>query len=411
MTNALVLFSSPMGHPRLRLDLEAKALTKVVERDGLPPELLELKHAATRTDLISSLSGADTRYRMIQISGHGDGDFLVFDDERSGQADLVDAGTVADLLRAYQPTLPVVVFLSCFSSNRMKDLQHAASYVVVVDGVADDNLAIEFSRTFFRSYMSTGDPETAFSRAQAAVSFMEDLSQVGLRTRIGRRGETIPEDSLVRATVRMGGNRPGNFTALVDVGEVAGDLAVIGLDHDDFSEILARKIDLHYNLFDVGRDNVYLPVGPNIVQFSWSNALDILRCQRVFAIRRSASQLQINMLMRAIQDYNSWAADLYRHPDGPIDDKTVGTGLQSATYALDLMELVERESFFPDLAEQQSLTMAVLAASLEVGTRALRDGDLGRAVYQLETGLSSFHDFVDRLVVAVCWSSVTDESS
>ena len=401
MAKVLVLYSSATGHPPLRLDLEDRWTEKALRKHGLDPRDLTRQHATTLRDLVDAISG-ETRFDIIVFSGHGSPDSFIIEDEPNERPVEIDYGTIAALVAREQPQLKAALFMSCTSMDSADALRRVAPYVIVIAGVADDRLAARFSAEFLDAFFAGKSIEHSFFLAQRTITILEAgerppyLSDVALQTTLLRRNEhTLP--GVVRAQVSAGRIRQ---TLLVDIRPAMESVKRLGVDIDEFSESVSRKLFLHLPLFDVPRERVYLPVGRSIALFSWSNPLDLITCHDVFVFRGDVTALDVSTFVELVVRYNEWSNLEYRRVNHPSSDLNRPLLVEASRHARQLLEfLASREGaadriLWTELASDFEMTLGALRASLNVLNERLDQGDGRSAVTQLEFALSSVHDLL-----------------
>jgi hypothetical protein len=147
----LVFYSTPSNIPRLRLDIEHRAVEQVLRDLHVDSSLVNRLHATTVDDLARSLM--EREYEIVQFSGHGTKEGFILEDRNLEKSMFVPAAQIAQILHETSPHLKVAIFLSCYSAESIPELAHAAPYLVTVTGSADDNAAIDFIAQFYSAYL------------------------------------------------------------------------------------------------------------------------------------------------------------------------------------------------------------------------------------------------------------------
>jgi hypothetical protein len=162
--------------PRLLLDEEARQIRQSVHtarhRDQIE---LDFRWAVRTNDLLEALN--ETHPQILHFSGHAEsnGIMLVSSDGRAPHS--VDADTLADLIRAFQLDLHLVVLSACHSLAHAEAISSIVDCTIGVRGLISDRGAIVFNGAFYRALASGRSVQTAFDQASAALKmsgFKED---------------------------------------------------------------------------------------------------------------------------------------------------------------------------------------------------------------------------------------------
>jgi hypothetical protein len=118
----LVFYSSPSNISRLRLDFEHRAVEQVLRDLHLDSSLVNRLHATTIDDLNRSL--LEREYEIVQFSGHGNEEgFLLEDRNLANKSMFVSAKEIAYILHETSPHLKVAIFMSCYSTESIIELE------------------------------------------------------------------------------------------------------------------------------------------------------------------------------------------------------------------------------------------------------------------------------------------------
>src|SRR5574341_2448137 len=116
----LVFYSTPSNIPRLRLDIEHRAVEQVLRDLHVDSSLICRLHATTIDDLTRNL--LERQYEIIQFSGHGNEEgFLLEDRNLAGKNMFVSAKEIAYILHETSPHLRVAIFMSCYSADSISE--------------------------------------------------------------------------------------------------------------------------------------------------------------------------------------------------------------------------------------------------------------------------------------------------
>lgn len=146
----LFVAANPAGTDPLRLDRELRIIREAIERSRHRVSLrLQSRSAATVHDLRRAL--LDERYDLVHISGHGEQEGLVLEDER-GDCVQVPRRALARLFARYSAPkgpLQCVVLNACWSRTTGEEPSMGVPFTVAMDGPISDRGALEFSRGFY----------------------------------------------------------------------------------------------------------------------------------------------------------------------------------------------------------------------------------------------------------------------
>lgn len=166
----LFLAANPAGTDPLRLDRELRIIREAIERSRHRVSLrLSSRPAASVHDLRRAL--LDDQYDLVHISGHGEQDGLVLEDER-GDGVQIPRAAVARLFARYAPphgSLRCVVLNACWSRTIGDEASMEVPFTVAMDGPISDDGALEFSRGFYDALGAGFDFPRAFEEGQACV--------------------------------------------------------------------------------------------------------------------------------------------------------------------------------------------------------------------------------------------------
>ncbi len=161
---ALLVTANPERTARLRLGRELRIIGEAIQRSHYRDSLrLEILTAATATDLRRAL--LDHPYDVVHISGHGEQDSLILEDDR-GIATTVSASSLAKLVSRYaQPSGPLRCLLlnACWSRTIGEDASMRVPFVIAMDGPVDDRGILEFSRGFYDALGAGRDVPEAYA--------------------------------------------------------------------------------------------------------------------------------------------------------------------------------------------------------------------------------------------------------
>jgi NTP pyrophosphatase (non-canonical NTP hydrolase) len=135
---------SPSDAARLRVDSEHRTIIEAINL-GPNRNVIEMTMlpAATIEDLRRALLGSE--FEIIQFSGHGDAEHLVFE-TADGKASPVPLSAIAELLEKY-PSVQCVILNACETAKTL--IAPISPITVAMDKSISDMAAIEFARGFY----------------------------------------------------------------------------------------------------------------------------------------------------------------------------------------------------------------------------------------------------------------------
>lgn len=176
----LFLAANPSGTDPLRLDRELRIIREAIERSRHRTQLrLEIRTAATIHDLRRAL--LDGRYDLVHISGHGEREGLLLEDEH-GECVEVPKQALARLFGRYAPPvgpLRCVVLNACWSLATGESMAMDVPFTVAMDGPISDRGALEFSRGFYDALGAGLDFATAYAEGRSCVELAAPKGKFG----------------------------------------------------------------------------------------------------------------------------------------------------------------------------------------------------------------------------------------
>lgn len=193
MVQLAVLFiaANPRGTDPLRLDRELRAIREAINlsrhRDHLH---VEIRVATTVHDLRRAL--LDSRYDVVHVSGHGEHEGLILEDE-SGGAVQIPRHALAGLFALHaEPRggLRCVVLNACSSVTTGTSTAMRVPVTIAMEGPISDQGAIEFSRGFYDGLGAGLDFADAYQQGCSCVALAAPsaaFQPVLLLNQVGRR--------------------------------------------------------------------------------------------------------------------------------------------------------------------------------------------------------------------------------
>jgi hypothetical protein len=171
-TKVLMMYASPKGTLRLRLDQEARDLKEQLRLIENKKREINVSHAwAVKADQVQ-MEVLNNTPAILHFSGHGDTGILCFEN-KDGEVSPVSASAIAGLVKLSN-SIECVVMNACFSDSIASQL---APYVKAVIGCKvsiRDDAAIAFSKAFYRALAHDMPYRRAFDYA------LNDLQLTGM---------------------------------------------------------------------------------------------------------------------------------------------------------------------------------------------------------------------------------------
>ncbi len=392
MDKVLILYSNPANTRRLRLDKEARAISEVVSKLGLPYGAVISRHATTYNDLVNVL--AEDQYDIIQFSTHGTAESVVLEGVNSKTGVKVSAERIASLLVKTQPHLKLAIFMSCFSAISIPILIKSASYLMTIYGEADDTMSINFIKDFYEHRFRGEAIHEAFYYAQELNSNLYNVL-------LSRRALDANKEKPLLQIYPKGGYLTESF--LVDISDAEENIRGLDVPVDTFLSILSRKIRLHSRIFDFARERVYLPIGNYIGVFSWVNPNEVIKCHEILKIKPGTPEIVYDVWASMVLNYNDSVILTYRRPENLGTRKIYESALTNYKNILTKYLSAEKvnlvmEELIPD---EFQMAKSLIKANLDLAEMKVDMEDFDSATINFEFILSSFHDLLDAMTARI----------
>jgi hypothetical protein len=164
----LFLGASPLGHARVRWDVEVRSLKdKLSRRAAIRKIKLRVGHAATRNELVSGLLQFEPH--ILHFSGHGESGRIILETDDGRPYEVTCEGLV-DLLVPFRNNLRVIVLNACYTGQEVEILRSNGFAVIAAARAIFDEMAIEFSMRFYESLSVGRSLRDSFEVACGALS-------------------------------------------------------------------------------------------------------------------------------------------------------------------------------------------------------------------------------------------------
>jgi hypothetical protein len=391
----LVLYSAPSNRPRLRLDIEHRAVEQVLRGLHVDSSLVYRLHATTTEDLTNAL--LEREYEIIQFSGHGNKEGFLLEDRTLIDSDIiVSAKAIANMLHESSPQLKVAIFMSCYSADSIPELVKAAPFVITVKGAANDSAAIDFIAQFYNAYLRYGVVERAFNMA---VNFIDSPKSSGELIPLLIRRPMVDRDNQVLYQANPSGK---DDTIYIDLKEAEDDIASLDVSREKFLWMLSRKIKVHKSIFASSRQRVVLPLGKYFGLFSWEDANDVVICHRILSLKESVDESTCEAWASLIVAYNNHYMDSYRTqplPNASVLERAIKEYQKTnETYfkTSNKAKLIRKETI-----KQFKVSKGFFSSYFAKAEDKFHQGNYESTVVNLENALSAVHDLLDALTEAL----------
>jgi hypothetical protein len=394
MSSILILTSNPDQTSRLRLDKEHRAVDDAKARFGTNADAVVRMHAATLEDITRALTKQP--YDIVQFSGHGSLEGIMLEDSNLVGPFVLSADRLCAILLEAQPNLRAVLLTCCYSSTGIAHLAAAAPYLITVSGEGADEAIIGFVRVFYETFFQHTSVERAFHMAQVFVS-----AEAHLNTVLSRRAESTHSGAPLYQVFPSSPEARGD-SILIDLSQVEEDIQRLDISRDRFLSILSRKIRIHRWIFSEPHDRAVLSIGHLFGVFSWQNANDVVRCERILRLKESVDERTCEAWTSLTIAYNEKCMARYRlsaHPASPENARSVESAVEDfyRTYRFYFEGKGHAAILRQCLPQQFKICRSLIAANLQHADLKCYEGDHGSAVAYIEMALSSLHDFLDSL--------------
>lgn len=171
----LVMSADPTDASRIRIGKERREVGQALRSTRFRDKYIWKDAPGCRIqDIPSALD--EHKPNILLFTGHGNCQGICFETEH-GKGAIVPTDRLADLLKD-QDGLDLVILNACYSATQAQSMANAVGHVVGLEGGADDQDAIDFSRQFFTALGDGRTFEKAFERAKAAIALRQGCTLV-----------------------------------------------------------------------------------------------------------------------------------------------------------------------------------------------------------------------------------------
>ncbi|WBM74316.1 FISUMP domain-containing protein [Saprospira grandis] len=166
----LLLTANPKNTQALDLNIEINAIKNALRRSDYRDNFeVELSLDIQKKALLETL--LQEKPRFVHFSGHGSGEDGLLFYGASGESELADGPSLAQLFRLFQKYIDCVFLNACYSEAQAKVIAQYIPYVIGTNNALSDQQAILFSEAFYMAIFNGTTPAEAFALASAQVDF------------------------------------------------------------------------------------------------------------------------------------------------------------------------------------------------------------------------------------------------
>lgn len=389
----LVIYSNPPDQEYLRLDREDKTIA-LLSRQFKETVSVERLHASEIEDIHKVI--IDGEFEVIQFSGHGStqGIYLEKSNYKGDSSELVSAERVVSIINLANKNPLIVLFLSCYSDSFIETLSNAAPFVVTSKDRVEDEECIVFVQGFYERLFRGASIKSAFDQSVhllVAKGYPSDSFKLSRRTII-KKGDSLFVES-----------KPNHErdSILVNLDSIQDQMGKFEMSEEELCHLIARKLTIHYWIFDRARESAIIPIGRLLFgEFWWENAKDVVFCRRLMKLRTDVPKEHWQIWSKVLTAYNDLTSCEYRSAKNPASPGARGM----LERAVSLFKYHTQKNFSPlrDVLEKMGFENVI--PNLEFGITycemASAHLDMGRyqqVVEALETSLTNYHEVVTLL--------------
>lgn len=399
--SVLVIFSCPGDQARLRLDREHRYLQKIIDLKDAQ-EKVRILQATTLNDIIEAVSHSDLR--VIHFSGHGSSESIYIErSENSEKGEELDVNTLSAILQEHCPRLEALILSSCYSAEGTNNLIQSASKIIAVEGEADDDAAIEFSKQFYEHYLSGISIDKSVTRAQ--IYLQANNIADSFRVLVARRGLLGHEGTPLVQTVK---NKLTEESILIDVDDVESSFERLKIDREEFISKLSSKIKIHHWLVYQTSDmeHAILSFGRYHAIFSWEIGMDLIKCKKIIQLKEDISEKESDAWLGLALRYNQLFALPYRAYRADSQQNGLSRKKLNRHHIRPFKITVEK--FFSEETESSAMIRKIIPEDIKLfaptiihnfnlATEEFSEENFSRAIIHLETTLSAIHSVLELL--------------
>lgn len=390
MDQILFIYCSPSDQDRIRIDREHRALDAIIREHEAKQDITRLQ-AATLEDIIDALSKKN--YSVLHFSGHGDHNTICLDSSH-GNSIILDVDGIKTILTSISRKPRLIVFMSCYSYSMVSTLHELCPHIICVRKEADDNAAIDFSSLFYSLLMKTQDIRYSFSMAYLPLKGKIDVVH---------SSRPIDTSKSIHIEVVVGFHQVADI--YIDIDESKEDILNLDIGMDNFVSILSRKLRVHKNIFLKARKNSMLSIGPYVGVFSWNDESRVI-CHKIMKIRDDIDSNIVEVWASFSVSYNDCTTAEYRSSPSPADPMNRRSLMVAREAYMDVFRKYfsanKMDKFGSEIIGNiYYLSKGAISGYLDEAENKITLEDYAGAVSNLEQALSSMHDVVDALALAL----------
>lgn len=172
--NISFLMANPGDQPKLELTREVELIRDHLRTIGATHRARLAVINKVSVERLPSLI-IDGVPKILHFSGHGEVDGGVILEYSNGASTVVSISLIQSILSEAGDSVFGVFLNCCYSSKIVKDILCYVDWAIGMEEAVPDDLAIEFARAFYGSFVLTGSAQSAFNISCAAINNGTDL--------------------------------------------------------------------------------------------------------------------------------------------------------------------------------------------------------------------------------------------
>lgn len=163
----LFLAANPENTERIRFDVEARDIGDILR--PLDRIKFETRFAVRQEDMLQAI--LDLKPVVVQFSGHGMGSSGIVIEGSGGRSSLVGVEVLSEFFKPFSEHIRCVVLNACDSDSHAEAIARHIDFVIGMDASISDDLAIAYSKVFYRFLASKSDVIEAHGAACNALEW------------------------------------------------------------------------------------------------------------------------------------------------------------------------------------------------------------------------------------------------
>ena len=372
--------------------MEDKIISAIAKRHS-DMVTLERLHASEIDDIHNII--LSSKFDIIHFSGHGSSEGIILDkSDLSPNGELVSARRLQSLIAIADRQPLLVVLLSCYSNESLPILSEIAPFVISAVGGVPDDSCLEFVRGFYERFFAGYAIKNSYNDA---LSLLKAKNLAWQNFRLDRRYLIERDNSkFVESTPDQKKN-----SILVNLDAVANCLNAFGFPEEELLHMIARKLAIHYWIFDVPRERCIIPIGRLLFgEFNWEDASDVVYCTKLMKLRSDVPVRHWELWHKLLISYNDLASSEYRILENPAGVENRGILNRS----IKLFQHYVNKYLLPSRSDIENLGYSQWLPHIEfvithcdIASDQFQLERYPQTIKALEEALTNYHELVDGL--------------